>query len=60
MAQWTAEQFKDELQKLLGSDLISLVLYGSQAGGDHLGQASEINLLAVVHRLDLPQLRLIS
>ncbi len=60
MAQWTAEQFKDELQKLLGSDLISLVLYGSQAAGDHLEQASDINLMALVSRLDLSRLQLIS
>ena len=60
MAQWTAEQFKDELLKLLGADLLSLVLYGSQAAGDHLEKGSDINLMALVKGLDVSKLQLIS
>ncbi|HET9870570.1 MAG TPA: hypothetical protein VFR02_08760 [bacterium] len=60
MAKWTVEQFKDELQKTLGPGLISLVLYGSQAAGDHLGEASDTNLLALVDRLDLDRLKALS
>jgi hypothetical protein len=51
MASWTAEKMVEELKKLLGNQLVSVVLYGSAAGGDHAGKNSDINLLVVTHTL---------
>lgn len=51
MANWTAEKMTEELKALLGSQLVSVVLYGSAAGGDHAGKNSDINLLVVTHPL---------
>ena len=51
MAKWTTEKMVEELKKLLGNQLVSVVLYGSAAGGDHAGKNSDINLLVVTHSL---------
>ena len=60
MAKWTAEQFTEELKTLLGDDLVSLVLYGSRAAGDHLEDYSDTNLMALVKQLGVLQLGKIS
>ncbi len=51
MAKWTAEKMVEELKTLLGNQLVSVVLYGSAAAGDHAGKNSDINLLVVTHSL---------
>src|SRR5579863_2261991 len=51
MAKWTAEKMVEELKALLGNQLVSVVLYGSAAAGDHAGKNSDINLLVVTHTL---------
>ena len=50
---WTDEKMAQELQTLLGKRLVSVVLHGSAAAGDHAGESSDINLLVVTHRLKL-------
>jgi hypothetical protein len=60
MAKWTVEQFTEELKNLLGENLLSLVLYGSRAAGDHLEDYSDTNLMALVKQLDVPELLKIS
>jgi hypothetical protein len=51
MAKWTTEKMVEELKTLLGNQLVSVVLYGSAAAGDHTGKNSDINLLVVTHEL---------
>src|SRR5581483_1749115 len=51
MANWTTEKMVEELKSLLGPQLVSVVLYGSAAGGDHAGKHSDINLMVVTHVL---------
>lgn len=51
MAKWTTEKMVEELKTLLGSQLVSVVLYGSAAAGDHAGKNSDINLMVVTHEL---------
>jgi hypothetical protein len=60
MAKWTTEKMLAELRAHLGDQLVSAVLYGSAAAGDHSGKRSDINLLVVVRELQVPQLRLLS
>ena len=60
MAKWTAEQFTRELEALLGHALVSVILYGSRAAGDHREDQSDTNLLALVRKLDVPHLKKIS
>lgn len=48
---WTTEKMVEELKTLLGSQLVSVVLYGSAAAGDHAGKNSDINLMIVTHQL---------
>jgi hypothetical protein len=51
MAKWTTEKMVEELKSLLGNQLVSVVLYGSAAAGDHSGKNSDINLLVVTRAL---------
>jgi hypothetical protein len=37
-----------DYQKVFGKDLVSLILYGSAAGGHYVKGKSDINLLVVV------------
>ncbi len=60
MANWTAEKMTGELQSLLGDQLLSVVLYGSAAGGDHAGRNSDINLLVVSRPLNRDGLQKLS
>ncbi len=46
----------DKLKKALGSQLKSIVLYGSAAAGDHLGEGSDFNILVALDRLGLDEL----
>ncbi len=60
MAKWTAEQFTEELKNLLGENLLSVVLYGSRAAGDHLEDYSDTNLMALLKKLEVQELLKIS
>ena len=60
MANWTKEKMLEELQVLLGPKLVSVVLYGSAAAGDHAGKNSDINLLVTTKPLDMKELQLLS
>ena len=60
MAKWTAEKMTEEVRSLLGSKLLSVVLYGSSAAGDHAGKNSDINLMVVSHPLGRPELQSLS
>jgi hypothetical protein len=44
----TAEQLSDDLEKALGHELKSVVLYGSAAAGDQTKNFSDVNVLVVV------------
>lgn len=57
MAKWTTEKMTQELQALLGNQLLSVVLFGSAAAGDHAGKNSDINLLVVTHPLSRIELQ---
>ncbi|HOM99130.1 MAG TPA: nucleotidyltransferase domain-containing protein [Acidobacteriota bacterium] len=54
------EEFAEELRQVLGERLRSVVLYGSAAAGDYLGKGSDYNLLVVVKRLGLEELKLLA
>jgi hypothetical protein len=47
----------EKLRKALGQDLVSVVLYGSAAVGDHDAKFSDYNILCVVTQIGPPQLR---
>jgi hypothetical protein len=49
MGKWTVEKLTDELKAILGERLVSVVLYGSAAAGDHTGKKSDTNILVVTH-----------
>ncbi len=51
MAKMTPETLTEELKKLCGDNLCSVVLYGSSAAGDSV-KTSDYNVLAVMNRLD--------
>jgi hypothetical protein len=46
----------EKLKKALGSDLVSVVLYGSAAAGDHNEKFSDFNVLCVLTRITPAQL----
>ena len=48
----------DDLRAAHGENLASIVLYGSVAAGDHLELRSDYNLLIVLNRIELADLRL--
>ncbi len=60
MAKWTTEKMVKELKILLGERLVSVVLYGSMASGDHAGKNSDVNLLVVTRHLMMPELQSLS
>src|SRR5580698_9514366 len=51
------DQLVEKLRQALPDDLISVVLYGSAAVGDHDGKFSDYNVLCVLGRLTPAQLR---
>ena len=51
------EQLVEKLQKAYGDRLVSLVLYGSAAGGDHQANFSDYNVLCILSRITLSELR---
>ena len=54
----TLDQLVEKLKKALGADLVSVILYGSAAAGDHQGKFSDINVLCVLSRITPVQLGL--
>jgi len=60
MGKWTKEKVTDELKTVLGERLVSVVLYGSQATGDHAGKNSDVNLLIVTKNLMTEELQSLS
>jgi predicted nucleotidyltransferase len=60
MGKWTKEKIVEELKTILGERLVSVILYGSQAAGDHAGKNSDINLLVVTKTLMTQELQSLS
>ncbi len=56
----TPQQLTDELQTACGTNLRSVILYGSAAAGDHLGAGSDYNVLVALDRLGLDELKALS
>lgn len=56
----TPEKLVEALKKDLGDGLKSVILYGSAATGDHAGRRSDYNVLVVVERLGVPELKAMS
>jgi hypothetical protein len=54
------DKLVEVLKEAAGDDLISVVLYGSAAVGDHAGKRSDYNVLVVTKTLDLSLLNAIS
>jgi hypothetical protein len=52
----TVDQLLERLKKALGSDLLSVILYGSAASGDNLGKFSDINILCLLKQITPAQL----
>lgn len=46
----------DRLKKAYGSRLVSVVLYGSGAGGDYSGKYSDLNILCVLSEIGPPEM----
>ncbi len=60
MKKISPENFSQVLRDVLGANLRSVILYGSTAAGDHLGDKSDFNLLVVCDKLDLEVLESLS
>lgn len=43
----------EDLRRVYGGDLLSVVLYGSAARGDHAGKSSDLNVVVVLRDLEL-------
>jgi predicted nucleotidyltransferase len=51
------DQLVEKLQKAFGSQLASIVLYGSAATGDHNEKFSDYNILCILHQISTAELR---
>jgi predicted nucleotidyltransferase len=60
MAKMTVEQWVEKLKNALGENLLSVVLFGSSASGDHAGALSDTNLLVVASHLGLEDLQAVA
>ena len=56
----TPEDLVKQLRQASGSTLKSVILYGSAAAGDHVGRRSDYNVLVVMEKLDLDDLKALS
>jgi predicted nucleotidyltransferase len=56
MAKMTLDELVAQLTKAFGDGLVSVVLYGSAAAGEHIPKRSDFNVLVVVRELGLPEL----
>jgi hypothetical protein len=57
MAKMTPEELVAQLRAAYGTDLRSIVLYGSAAAGEHIPKRSDYNILVLVENLSLERLR---
>ena len=57
MAKMTLEELVAQLEKAYGADLRAVVLFGSAAAGEMIPKRSDYNLLVIVDRLGVEQLR---
>src|SRR5690242_16940298 len=57
MARMTLEELVEQLRAAYGTDLRSVVLYGSAAAGEHIPKRSDYNVLVLVEQLPLERLR---
>jgi len=53
----TPQQLTDKLRTTCGERLRSVILYGSAAAGDHTGKRSDYNVLVVLDRIGLDELK---
>ena len=53
----TPENFVERIRQALPAGVRAVLLYGSAAAGDHLGQHSDYNVLVVLDRLGLAELQ---
>lgn len=56
----TPEEFTEELKKIYVDNLKSVILYGSAASGEYLKKISDFNLLVILERASLSELKKIS
>ena len=56
MANMTLEELVAQLRAAYGTDLRSVVLYGSAAAGEHIAKRSDYNVLVIVESLSLDKL----
>ncbi|NCD32368.1 MAG: hypothetical protein EOL87_03005 [Spartobacteria bacterium] len=52
--------FSHELERLLGRNLVSVILYGSQAAGDYNEKKSDYNILIILSEMNLDILKRLS
>jgi hypothetical protein len=60
MAKLTLDGLVSQLRDALGNTLRAVVLYGSAAAGEHIPNRSDYNVLVIVERLDVADLRKLS
>ena len=53
----TPETFVEQVRKALPTGVRSVVLYGSAVAGDHLGRRSDYNMLIVLDRVGVAELK---
>jgi predicted nucleotidyltransferase len=57
MANMTLDDLVAQLRSAYGDDLVTVVLYGSAAAGEHIAKRSDYNVLVIVRSLTLDRLR---
>jgi len=60
MSTMTSQAFSERIKTGLGPRLKSVILFGSAASGDHAGKRSDYNVLVVLDRLGLEELKVLS
>ncbi len=60
MAKLTLDELVTQLRAALGDALRAAVLFGSAAAGEHIPSRSDYNVLVIVERLDVAELRALS
>src|SRR3954469_23669105 len=60
MAKMTLDELVSQLRAAYGTELRSVVLYGSAAAGEHIPKRSDYNVLVVVDSLSLDKLRAVA
>lgn len=56
----TPQQLTEQLRAVCGTNLTSVILHGSAVTGDHAGKYSDYNVLVILQRLGLEELRALS